>query len=59
MYKKSALHAQVAFLLITPIVVFSPLSLPSPLSITRLPTFDEFKVARLDFLGLIPPKFEH
>ena len=41
MYKKSALQAQVAFLLITPVVVFSPFSLPSPLSITRLPTFDE------------------
>ena len=43
MYKKSALHGQVAFLLITPIVVFSPLSLPSPLSITRLPTFNEME----------------
>ena len=35
MYKKSVLHVQSCFLLIRPIVVFSPFSLPSPLSITR------------------------
>ena len=47
--KRCAARANLLFLLIRPIVVFyhSP-ALPSPL-----------KVARLDFLGLIPPKFEH
>ena len=35
MYKKSVLHGQSCFLLMRPIVVFSPFSLPSPLSITR------------------------
>ena len=33
MYKKSVLHVQSCFLLIRPIVVFSPFPLPSPPSI--------------------------
>ena len=33
-YKKRVLHVQSCLLLIRPIVVFSPFSLPSPLSIT-------------------------
>ena len=33
LYKKSVLHVQSCFLLIRPIVVFSPFSLPSPLRI--------------------------
>ena len=33
--QKSVLHGQSCFLLIRPIVVFSPFSLPSPLSISR------------------------
>ena len=35
MYKKVCFTCKVAFLLIRPIVVFTPFSLPSPLSITR------------------------
>ena len=35
MYKKVCWRARLLFLLIRPIVVFSPFSLPSPLSITR------------------------
>ena len=35
MYKKRVLHVQSCLLLIRPIVVFSPFSLPSPLSIAR------------------------
>ena len=34
-YKKRVLHVQSCLLLIRPIVVFSPFSLPSPHSITR------------------------
>ena len=35
MHKKVGCTCKVAFLLIRPIVIFSPFSLPSPLSITR------------------------
>ena len=41
LYKKSLLHVQSCFLLIRPIVVFSPFSLPSPLSITRFFLFEQ------------------
>ena len=41
LYKKSVLHVQSCFLLIRPIVVFSPFSLPSPLSITRFFLFEQ------------------
>ena len=35
MYKKCAARVKLLFLLIRPIIVFSPFSLPSPFSITR------------------------
>ena len=55
MYKKSVLHVQTCFfLLIRPIVVFSPFSLPSPLSITRFYVLFEQTINIIDSFAFSP-----
>ena len=47
------------YLYILPKILYKCEIMQSGCKVVKVPTLTTIKVARLDFLGLIPPKFEH